>query len=173
MSGAGLIAAGVLSLPLVALIAAAWLRGHLMLITVIGNSMVPAFADGDRLVVARRARYGVGDVIMFRAPEPASRTVDWLVKRAAAMPGDPVPDDLLDRVGAGVVPAGKLLVRSDTANGSDSREFGLISTTDVIGVVRRPRSPAASAAVGVAGSAAAGGKGGAAAGGKGSAHQSG
>jgi signal peptidase I len=60
-------------------------------------------------------------------------------ERAAAMPGDPVPADLLYRVGAGVVPAGKLLVRSDTPDGADSRRFGWISTTDVIGVVRRPR----------------------------------
>ncbi|HET9896627.1 MAG TPA: S26 family signal peptidase [Streptosporangiaceae bacterium] len=139
MTGSLLIAAGILALPLLAVAGAAWARRNLTLITVIGNSMRPAFADGDRLLISRRARYAAGDVIMFRAPEPVSHSIGWLVKRAVAMPGDPVPDDLIDRVGAGVVPAGQLLVRSDTLGGVDSRQFGLISASDVMGVVRRRR----------------------------------
>jgi signal peptidase I len=137
VSGSRAIAAGVFGLPLLVLLATAWLRRHLMLITVTGNSMAPALADGDRLLVARRASYAAGDVIMFRTPDAVSHSIGWLVKRAVAMPGDPVPDDLLDRVGADVVPAGRLLVRSDAADGIDSRQFGLISVSDVIGVVRR------------------------------------
>jgi signal peptidase I len=129
------------------LLALALARRRLILVTVKGNSMAPAYREGDRLLLVRRARYGAGDVVMFRTPIENSPDVDWLVKRAAAVAGDPVPDDLRAHVREAVVPVGRLLVRSDAAHGLDSRRLGLIDARDVAGVVRVPRrAPAASPA---------------------------
>ena len=111
-------------------------RRSLLAMTVRGHSMMPTYRDGERLLIMRRRSYGAGDVIMFRAPGHLCLDVEWLVKRAVAVAGDPVPADLADQVGAAVVPAGQLLVRSDAAEGLDSRQLGLINASDVAGVVR-------------------------------------
>jgi len=114
-----------------------WARRHFIVVTVNGDSMAPAFRDGDR-VFLRRGGYRLGDVVMFRAPAYVSSLphgVEWMMKRAAAIAGDPVPADLADRAGTGVVPAGQLLVRSDAPNGLDS-QLGLIDDRDVVGIVR-------------------------------------
>lgn len=123
----------------VVLLALAWARSRLIMVTVTGRSMMPAYRDGQRLVVVRRARYAVGDVIMFRTPVKHSDP-PWLVKRVAAIAGERVPDDLRVRVGEDIVPAGRLLVRSDAA-GLDSRHFGLLDARDVMGVVKLPSGP--------------------------------
>jgi signal peptidase I len=115
-----------------------WARRHFVLVTVKGDSMAPAFRNGDR-VILHRGGYRVGDVIMFRAPAYISSLpygVEWIMKRAVAIAGDPVPADLADRAGTSVVPAGQLLVRSDAPNGLDSRQLGLIDDRDVVGIVR-------------------------------------
>jgi signal peptidase I len=116
------------------LAALAWARRRFLLVTVKGNSMAPTYRDGQRLIV-RRGRYAAGDVVMFRAPGHLPARVDWLVKRAVAVPGDPVPADMADRAHAAVVPPGRLLVRSDAPDGLDSRQLGLIDDRDVLGVV--------------------------------------
>jgi signal peptidase I len=121
-------------------------RRRVMLVTVKGQSMAPAYRDGERLLVVRRSHYAAGDVVMFRTPGRHLADVEWMVKRAAAIGGDSVPDDLRAKVDVATVPAGSLLVRSDAVNGLDSRHFGLIDAGDVLGVVRsagyRPYSAA-------------------------------
>jgi signal peptidase I len=117
------------------LLALLLIRRRVVLVTVRGRSMAPTYTDGERLLVVRRSRYTAGDVVMFRSPRQLA-DVEWMVKRAAAMAGDTVPDDLQAKVGAAIVPAGRLLVRSDAADGLDSRHFGLIDAGDVLGVVR-------------------------------------
>ncbi|GII01086.1 S26 family signal peptidase [Planobispora takensis] len=61
----------------------------------------------------------------------------WAVKRVAAAPGDPVPRDrfpVLDEV----VPAARLVVEGDNpAYSYDSRHFGYLPTSRVVGVVIR------------------------------------
>jgi signal peptidase I len=116
----------------------AWARRKLILITVKGDSMAPTYRSGQRLLV-RRGGYQAGQVVVFRPPSPRVFDVDWLVKRAVAVAGDPVPADLSERAAVGVVPAGRLLVRSDAPDGLDSRQLGLIDNRDVLGVVRYPR----------------------------------
>jgi signal peptidase I len=119
----------------------AWARRKLILITVRGDSMAPTYRNGQRLLV-RRGGYQAGQVVVFR-PSPSSGRVyevDWLVKRAVAVAGDPVPADLSERAAVAVVPAGRLLVRSDAQDGLDSRQLGLIDNHDVLGVVRYPRA---------------------------------
>ncbi|MEV1330955.1 S26 family signal peptidase [Micromonospora costi] len=129
-----------------------WARRHLMLVSVVGRSMEPTLRPGDR-VLARRvplAQVRSGDVVVVVAP--AEMTVapgrpdgrrDLLIKRAYAVPGEPVPVDrvplLRDRPER-VVPAGHLVVLGDNPPFShDSRECGYIPEEDVVGVVIRPR----------------------------------
>ncbi|MEY9926763.1 signal peptidase I [Catenulispora sp. GP43] len=144
-------------------------RRALVLITVSGGSMSPTYTDGEKLVV-RRGRLRtprVGDVIVFRhpqlartaatatqtpapapAPAPARPDVDWMVKRVVAIEGDRVPEEIRHAVGAtdagSVVPPGFLLVRGDDPVSLDSRHFGYLPTTEVLGVSvrRRPRASA-------------------------------
>jgi signal peptidase I len=106
----------------------AWARRKLILITVRGDSMAPTYRSGQRLLV-RRGGYQAGQVVVFR---PSSRVydVDWLVKRAVAVAGDPVPADLSEQAAVAVVPA----------DGLDSLQLGLIDNRDVLGVVRYPRA---------------------------------
>jgi hypothetical protein len=111
-----------------------WGRRRFLLVTVVGQSMAPTYRDGQRLVL-RRGRYAVGDVVMFPAPDRAGFDVDWLVKRAVALSGDPVPPDVAALTGADTVPRGRLVVRSDAAQGLDSRQLGFIDSRDVIGAV--------------------------------------
>jgi signal peptidase I len=126
-------------------VTAAWARRRLILITVRGDSMAPTYRNGQRLLV-RRGRYRAGEVVVFRPPpSPQVYDVDWLVKRAVAVAGDPVPADLGERTELAVVPAGRLLVRSDAPDGLDSRRLGLIDNRDVLGVVRYPRTRSRSA----------------------------
>jgi len=122
----------------------AWARRNLILITVRGDSMVPTFRSGQRLLV-RRGDYRAGQAVVFRPPLTRVHDVEWMVKRAVAVAGDPVPADLSEQTTVAVVPAGQLLVRSDAPDGLDSRQFGLIDSRDVLGVVRYPRARPASA----------------------------
>ncbi|MET7822468.1 S26 family signal peptidase [Micromonospora zamorensis] len=139
----------------VATAALIWARRHLILVAVVGRSMEPTLRSGDR-VLARRvplARVRPGDVVVVVAPaemtagrptrpDPAGPP-GLLIKRAYAVPGDPVPVDrvpLLRRGGEQVVPAGRLVVLGDNPSQSyDSRECGYIPEPDVLGVVVRPR----------------------------------
>jgi signal peptidase I len=136
-SGAAILAASTALMASTAL-ALGWARRNLILITVRGDSMTPTYRHGQRLIV-RRGGYRSGQVVVFRPPSRKVYDVDWIVKRAVAVAGDPVPADLRERAGAEVVPAGRLLVRSDAPDGLDSRQLGLIDDRDVLGVVRYPR----------------------------------
>jgi signal peptidase I len=132
----GIVATSAVIVICTGLLALMLIRRRVILVTVRGQSMAPAYTDGERLVIVRRSRYAPGDVVMFRTPIRHLVDVEWMVKRAAAGPGDTVPCDLRARIGTAIVPAGKLLVRSDAADGIDSRHFGLIDACDVIGVAR-------------------------------------
>ncbi|MEU0835418.1 S26 family signal peptidase [Streptomyces sp. NPDC005969] len=117
------------------------LRSRIALIRVTGSSMTPAFTDGDRLLVRRTTRVRRGDAVVFRNPLPFGDGDDplaWLVKRVSALPGDPVPPDVRDIVGApdgGLVPSGSLVVRGDAARTQDSRHFGYVPESSLLGVV--------------------------------------
>ncbi|MEY9908091.1 signal peptidase I [Catenulispora sp. MAP12-49] len=136
-------------------------RQALLLITVSGGSMSPTYVDGEKLVVRRgRGRQPqVGEVVVFRHPQlaraaaaqttaaqtpaPPRPDVDWMVKRVVAVQGDRVPEEIRPAVGATdaetVVPQGFLLVRGDNPVSLDSRHFGYLPTTEVLGVSLRKR----------------------------------
>jgi nickel-type superoxide dismutase maturation protease len=91
-------------------------------VVVEGGSMEPTLAPGDRLLVARRRGLHPGDVVAVRDPADRNRV---LVKRVSAV------------LGEGVV------VRGDNPGAStDSRSFGPVPTTDVLGTVIRCYAPA-------------------------------
>ncbi|MDF3299488.1 S26 family signal peptidase [Streptomyces tropicalis] len=117
------------------------LRSRLALFRVTGSSMAPAVADGDRLLVRRTARVRHGDAVVFRDPFPlgdGDEALARLVKRVSALPGDPVPPEVRGVVGApvgGRVPPGSLVVRGDAVRTQDSRHFGHVAESALLGVV--------------------------------------
>jgi nickel-type superoxide dismutase maturation protease len=75
--------------------------------------MMPALAEGDRLVVFRLGRPRVGDVVAVRDPAEPTRL---LVKRVAA-----------------VVQAGVEVLGDNRAASRDSRSFGVVAPSGVVG----------------------------------------
>ncbi|MDP9798691.1 signal peptidase I [Catenuloplanes nepalensis] len=139
----------------VAILAAAggglgWARRRLIVVTVVGMSMSPAYRAGDRLLVRRVPvrRLRIGQVVVVRYPDRAGRRSrrtgdarpEWIVKRIRALPGDPMPGDVraASDEDDSVVPPGRLVVLGDNAESSDdSRQFGPVPSTEVIGAVLR------------------------------------
>ncbi|MFI9596340.1 S26 family signal peptidase [Nonomuraea sp. NPDC052265] len=150
------------------------LRRRYVVITVAGVSMEPAYRDGDRVLVRRTPLAAVrrGQVVLLSgsltemwpemaaeaalatdprapagrsaAPEPADEPFR-VIKRATAVPGDPVPREVaaLPRAPGRVVPEGCLVVLGDNAAASrDSRHFGYVPARWLVGVVVRRITPA-------------------------------
>jgi signal peptidase I len=119
----------------IALLGAAWWVGTRLRIAVVaGPSMTPTLHDNDRVLV-RRVRCSAlrrGDVVL--AALPTRSGTGWIIKRVAALPGDPAPAGL-----AGPrVPAGMLVLLGDNPLQSvDSRDFGYVPAGRLFGVVVR------------------------------------
>jgi signal peptidase I len=121
-------------------------RRRLFVVTVHGTSMEPTFRPGDR-VLARRVELGsvrVGDVVIVGARVQGAALdvpdTPWIIKRLAAIPGDPVPRDrfaALAQVRESAVPAGKLVVLGDSPRSADSRMHGYYDGNQLAGVVVR------------------------------------
>ena len=127
-----------------AVVGVAWLTVHrlLVVVTVDGPSMRPTLRPGDRVLV-RRAPMGAvrtGQMVVVRRPvntELPGLPV-WLIKRAAAVPGEPVPAAVRTAVGHHRVPTGSLVVLGDNpAESADSRHWGYVTEDRFLGVVRR------------------------------------
>jgi signal peptidase I len=114
------------------------LRARFVAVTVSGVSMEPTLSSGDRVLVRRvpLGRVRPGQVVVIANPtgEPP-----WLVKRAAAVPGDQVDPDWLPAGHApDRVPAGALVVLGDNVTASyDSRRAGFFPAAALLGVVVR------------------------------------
>jgi signal peptidase I len=136
-----------------ALLAALALRQRFTLITVTGDSMMPALSPGDRVLV-RGAHVGQlrpGQVVVVEMPgadgyrtatrrRPANRR-EWMIKRVAAVPGDPRPEGSLPKTAGPPgtrVPPGRFVVLGDNAAWShDSRQIGYIPGDRLLGIVVR------------------------------------
>ncbi|WP_406383309.1 S26 family signal peptidase [Streptomyces sp. NBC_01618] len=145
-----------------------WLRLRVIRIRISGVSMLPTFRPGDR-VLARRvpeSRIVTGDIVVLASParsleqikmegrpyepvawephtplSPGGRD-SWVIKRVAAMPGEPVPPSVLGRVTGAVVPQGSFIALGDNAADSiDSRHHGYLPLDGVLGRVVRRRQP--------------------------------
>jgi signal peptidase I len=163
MPGGDLRLGGALFFVAAAILAAAvvgvtMLRRRMVIVAVWGPSMQPALRTGDRVLV-RRARLGdlrPGQIVVIEKPaadggwlaQPPTWPADsreWLIKRVAAVPGDPLPEavspvtDDADAAGDPVVPAGQLVVLGDNAAASlDSRQVGCIPAERLLGVMMLP-----------------------------------
>jgi signal peptidase I len=141
-------AAFAISASLAAAVGVWWLRRNWAVITVEGTSMEPTFCHGDRVAVRRTSGYSVssGEVVVIErrdgfldlAGRPARIQAGrrWMIKRVAAVAGEPVPDGI--PVTDAVVPAGKIVLLGDNAEASfDSRLIGYFSADLVLGGVAR------------------------------------
>ncbi|MFC7549036.1 S26 family signal peptidase [Plantactinospora sp. GCM10030261] len=138
-------------------------RRRVLVVTVVGVSMTPTLHPDDRVLARRRpaSRVRAGDVVVLREPVPCRAggspgpPAPLIVKRLAAVPGDPFPRWLpaWARDGA-TVPADRYVVVGDNPNFSvDSRRFGLVAGDRLIGVVVRrvggdPVAPAPATVIG-------------------------
>jgi signal peptidase I len=125
------------------------LRRQLLVVTVNGHSMLPAYVDGDRVLVVRDRPVRAGDVVVADIPGHAARVgahdvevnlpEGRVLKRVAALSGDPVPDGIAGVDGGHLrVPLGKLVLLGDNATASvDSRHYGYVDAREVVGVVVR------------------------------------
>lgn len=133
-------------------------RRRFAVVTVTGHSMLPTLRDGDRVLV-RRVPLGqvrTGDVVVVEWPVDDSgpaqqlagvlRRRRWMIKRAAAVPCDPVPDAFRAHwpvLAGDRVPVGNLVLLGDNLAGSyDSRRLGYISGDRLLGVVARTMADA-------------------------------
>ncbi|GGW40040.1 S26 family signal peptidase [Streptomyces lucensis JCM 4490] len=136
-----------------------WVRRRTVVITVRGVSMRPTLEAGDVLIGrrVRAARLRAGQVVVVEKPDPDARFSSWswpdrrghlMIKRLAALPGDPVPAAAAGRLGSGPVPPGSVVVLGDNAEESvDSRQIGYFPVERVVGVALRThrRAPRRSA----------------------------
>jgi signal peptidase I len=129
------------------------LRRRMFAVTVQGASMEPSLRHGDR-VLARRATIADvhrGDVVVLQRPDdtlawdqlPANqgRAARLLIKRVAAVPGDPPPRDAAPALAdhpADRVPPGHLVAFGDNYQHSlDSKQVGYFPADRLVGVMLR------------------------------------
>ncbi|WP_264029239.1 S26 family signal peptidase [Cellulosimicrobium sp. SH8] len=142
--------AAVLALATLAVLVPVVARRRLLVVTVSGASMEPAYGAGTRVLVARGSRARPGDVVVLDgarvAPAPdglprgsRAATGGLVLKRVAAGGGDPVPAEVVDAVGGQEhdrVPPGRLVVLGDAPEASvDSRRWGYVPADAVVGRV--------------------------------------
>jgi signal peptidase I len=125
----------------------------LVVVEVEGISMRPTYEPGTRVLVRRCSldRVRSGQVVVIERPEEGTGWAGlppwdgrlegrrWYIKRAAATPGDPVPEGVRKAVGGAqtTVPEGKLVVLGDNPRSDDSRRWGYVPGDRVLGVVVR------------------------------------
>lgn len=141
---AALLTAAAVAVSALALVA--WRKRRAYLVAIVrGPSMSPTYREGDRLLVRRVGPAAVrpGDVVVLTVPAgPVVDEIELMVKRVAAMPGDPVPDGI--PVGERLVPPGRLVVLGDNPHASyDSRRAGYFDASTLVGVVVRAMRTAA------------------------------
>ena len=122
-----------------AALAAVAVRRSLIVVDIHGTSMEPTYPGGSRLLAVRSTATPRGQVVVLRhrkrsgTPEASA----YLIKRLAALPGDPVPENVRATVGVDVVPAGQCVVLGDNTDSVDSRSWGFVPLSDIEGRVLR------------------------------------
>jgi signal peptidase I len=107
------------------------------LVHVVGQSMMPTYRDGERVLARRlpgeqaRSR----DIVAFVPPRGNDHFADlvYRIKRVVAVAGEPSPP-WLDP--GQPVPPGKLVVLGDNPNSEDSRRYGYVDASAVVAVIR-------------------------------------
>ncbi|GIH95206.1 S26 family signal peptidase [Planobispora siamensis] len=128
-----------------------WARRNFLVAHIRGESMHPAHRSGDKVLVRRLppGRIRPGDVVvadvMVAGPWPGvpGPAPGRVVKRVAAVPGDPVPASVPRRADENSVPDECFILFGDNSRFSlDSRHFGYVPAVAMIGKVVRPLVPA-------------------------------
>ncbi|WP_431682291.1 S26 family signal peptidase [Kitasatospora sp. KL5] len=146
--------AALLALAALLLLAAGCLAAvrRRLVITVEGVSMQPTLRAGD-VLIGRRAglrALQVGGLVILERPDPSGhwpppgtgRPRRWMVKRVAALPGDPMPAALTDFAATPVVPPATVVVLGDNRSASiDSRTLGPVPAHRILGVALRRHRP--------------------------------
>jgi signal peptidase I len=140
LAAVGLVATGCTAL---------WMRRHLTLVTVTGNSMEPTLHQGDRVLVRRRRLHDLarGEVVVLAGPKTGIQVGEvwrapiggWHIKRVAALPGDKLPDGVPAPDETGLVPPNTVVVFGDNPIGADSRTWGPYPADGVMGTAIKPR----------------------------------
>jgi signal peptidase I len=136
-SALGLIATALLAIAVLT----RWVRGHLRIVSVTGASMLPAYRNGDLLVIRRVPPRAIrpGDVVVLDTGLRGQRRPDvshWIIKRVAAVPGDAVAPGLVPGDQDATVPAGQYVLLGDNpARSTDSRQHGYFPANRIIGRV--------------------------------------
>lgn len=143
-----------LALPTALAATVVFIRRSFCIVNVSGTSMYPALRDGERLLVRRSGVAGLrhGDIVVAASPrisiEDRSgieiRHLDWrcggrkwIVKRAAYLAGDEIPQAWSGPASgsARTVPDGYVFLLGDNGDESlDSRYFGCVPLDAVLGV---------------------------------------
>jgi len=133
-------AVSVLVTVLVVVTALVLVRRRFLTVTVTGRSMEPTLYDGDRVLVRRSPVEAVraGQLVVLASPHAGTA---WMIKRALAVPGDPVPRARVAALAGAAeprVPADRLVVVGDNARFSDdSRRWGYLPGPLLLGIVVR------------------------------------
>jgi signal peptidase I len=140
----------VIALAAVLIGTAVTVRWLYCVVAVAGSSLEPELAPGDRLLARRCGVRGLrlGQFVIIREPGLTGRHRRpvwltgagqdvWVVKRVAALPGDRVPATVRRAAGTAVVPPRTLVALGDRPDSRDSRQWGLIPASSVLGVCSR------------------------------------
>lgn len=128
------------------------LKRVFVIATVKGESMLPAYVDQDRVLVFRQGATKLrrGVVVVVEVPSRPDQALwdlpphrwdvagrVWMIKRVAATAGDLVPKDFfrdsLHQHGDRVPPGQLLVIGDDFEHSFDSRLFGYVPTSRVLG----------------------------------------
>lgn len=115
------------------------IRRQLIVITVYGHSMQPSLQPGDRVLIRRSTGLQRQQVAVFahRSELEGAEPV-LLIKRVAAVAGDPIPPSVHAHTASRVVPPGSVVLLGDNPQHSfDSRDIGLVCDDQIVGVVIR------------------------------------
>jgi signal peptidase I len=119
-------------------------RRRFVMVSVSGPSMLPTLKAGDRVLVRRtEVRKLCRDqlAVARENSKSADGSQEWVIKRVAAVPGDPRPACLPDTADpASQVPDGHYILLGDNAAVSyDSRQRGYFTARQLLRVVVRSR----------------------------------
>jgi signal peptidase I len=125
-------------LVMVGMLAIFILVSGVKIVTVVGTSMLPTFEPGQIIIAVRPVGLKTGDVVLINTDSEGS-----MVKRIAALPGQPIPNEYTYVVSGGlqkspaICPENCVWIVGDNPKESiDSRTYGAIPLSQIQGVIK-------------------------------------